>query len=364
MFVDVLLVLILVSLWAGLYQIVKQQGRILLRLERLEEQRPAESPSAEPAGLPVGTPFPAFDFPDLSGQHKELGQWRSKVVLLVHWSPGCGFCEMIAGQLAGLQQDLRKQDIQLLLLAHGEAARNRELAQEHGLSCPILLLDGQPPCAPFENTGTPVAYLLDRDGRVARPLAVGFEDVVTLARHATVQGHAESAPAAPRSHVLPGAQPLSESRIQRDGLKAGTPAPPFHLPDIRGQMVSLSDYRGRRVLLVFTDPHCGPCDELAPELARLDQAHGGNGLQFILIGRGERAENRRKAEQFGIRFPVVLQDKWKLSKEYGIFATPVAFLVGEDGILLEDVAVGPAAITALAQEGLQQRKDYESAISA
>ena len=82
------------------------------------------------------------------------------------------------------------------------------------------------------------------------------------------------------------------------------------------------------------------------------------------VGRGEAAENRRKAEQFGIRFPVVLQEKWKLSKEYGIFATPVAFLVDEDGVLMQDVAVGAEAITALAREGLKARKDYESAFSA
>jgi len=362
MFIDVMLVLILISLWLGLYQVVKQQGRILLRLDQLEAPVTAANSDPEPSGLSVGAAFPSFAFPDLSGATVQRAQFRSKQVLLVHWSPDCGFCEMIAGQLAGLQHDLQKQDIELLLLAHGDAAANRKLAEAHGLSCPILLLDGNPPLAPFEHMGTPVAYLLDREGRVARPLAVGFEDVVTLARKATAPG-AEPATAPPDPRTLPGVQPLSESRILRDGLKAGTPAPLFRLPDIGGGVVSLSDYLGRRVLLVFSDPHCGPCDELAPELAQLHQQHSRNGLQFILVGRGDRAENRRKAERFGIRFPVVLQDRWKLSKEYGIFATPVAFLVGEDGVLLQDVAVGPEAITALAREGLNQRKDSESALS-
>lgn len=364
MFVDVMLVLILVSLWVGLYQIVKQHGRMLLRLEKLEEQHAHQSQPAEPAGLPVGTPFPGFRFSDLSGRIVQLAEWRDQQVLLVHWSPGCGFCEMIAAQLAALDQELRKQNIQLLLLAHGDADSNRELAATHGLRCPILLLDGQPQCAPFASIGTPVAYLLDREGRVAGPLAVGSDDVVNLARNAMVRGVAESTtdPADPRA--LPGAQPLSASQIVRDGLKAGTPAPVFRLPNVRGGEVSLSDYRGRRVLLVFTDPHCGPCDELAPELAQLHRAHSHNGLQFILVGRGEHAENRHKAEQFGIRFPVVVQEKWKLSKQYGIFATPAAFLVGENGVLLEDVAVGAEAIRALARDGLMERKDCESAFSA
>jgi peroxiredoxin len=66
------------------------------------------------------------------------------------------------------------------------------------------------------------------------------------------------------------------------------------------------------------------------------------------VGRGSVEENRKKAEQFGFEFPVVLQDQWKLSKEYGIFATPVAFLIAENGMIAKNVAVGKEAILALA----------------
>src|SRR4051812_39164382 len=58
---------------------------------------------------------------------------------------------------------------------------------------------------------------------------------------------------------------LVHSRISRDGLKAGTPAPAFTLPrlDDRGEL-SLNELRGKRVLLVFSSPQCGPCNALAP----------------------------------------------------------------------------------------------------
>lgn len=69
---------------------------------------------------------------------------------------------------------------------------------------------------------------------------------------------------------------------------------------------------------------------------------------MILVGCGSKEENRNKAEQFGFQFPVVLQDKWKLSKEYGIVATPVAFLIAENGVIAKDVAVGKDAILDLA----------------
>ena len=65
MFVDVMLVIIVVSLCVGLYQVVKQQGRILLRLDAIEKQREKADQTPEPTGLPAGTAFPSFSIPDL-----------------------------------------------------------------------------------------------------------------------------------------------------------------------------------------------------------------------------------------------------------------------------------------------------------
>lgn len=141
-------------------------------------------------------------------------------------------------------------------------------------------------------------------------------------------------------------RPVTESRIEREGLKTGTRAPLFSLPDLHGRPISLEEYRGRRVLLVFSDPNCGPCNALAPELVRLDAEN--SALQLLMVSRGDLEENRLKAREHGFAFPLVLQDKWNLSKEYGIFATPVAFLIDEEGVIEKPVAIGADAILALA----------------
>ena len=75
-----------------------------------------------------------------------------------------------------------------------------------------------------------------------------------------------------------------------------------------------------------------------------------------MVGRGDVEENRRKAQSQGLEFPVVLQQKWELSRKYGIFATPVAFLVGEDGVIKRDVALGPDAILAMANHAVGQER--------
>jgi peroxiredoxin len=415
----VLLSLILISLWVIFYQVFKQQGRILLRLDRLEQrgqgagtglEKPGEQ--AEPSGLPPQSDFPSFGFPDLAGRAVALQEFRGRRLLLVHWNFECGFCDSIAGELARLETSFRKHNVQLLLLAYGEAKANQEQAAEHGLKCPILLMKEQEKPAPFEHEGTPAAYLLDEEGRVAAPVARGAERVLALALEVASPGPEASVAdiGTPQPSELPGKPPLAEtprphrvslprfllkreiglgdlikrvtsglgikpcvgcerraavlnrwmvfSGMAGSGLKAGTPAPIFHLPDLQGRTVSLEEYRGRRVLLVFSDPQCGPCDELAPHLVRLHRQYANDGWGVIVVGRGNAEENRRKAAQYGFEFPVLLQDrKWKVSKEYRTLATPAAFLIGEDGVIASDAAVGRDAIVALVREGRRGQKE-------
>ena len=84
---------------------------------------------------------------------------------------------------------------------------------------------------------------------------------------------------------------LARSRLNRSGLKAGAVAPEFRLPRIDGGELALTDLRGRHVLLVFSDPECGPCEELAPRLQELHQRRPD--LQVVVVSRrGRRREPR------------------------------------------------------------------------
>ncbi|MGH7226104.1 MAG: peroxiredoxin family protein, partial [Gemmataceae bacterium] len=134
---------------------------------------------------------------------------------------------------------------------------------------------------------------------------------------------------------------LQTSRLKRDGFKAGSPAPSFRLPRPDGGEVSLEEYRGRRLLLVFSDPDCGPCAELAPDLERF---HRGGDVPVLMISRRDAEANRRKIAELGLTFPVGLQRHWEISLLYGMFATPIAYLIDERGVLLADVAAGAQPI--------------------
>ena len=142
---------------------------------------------------------------------------------------------------------------------------------------------------------------------------------------------------------------LAKSRINRNGLPKGTVAPAFTLPLVTGGELSLSDYKGRRVLLVFSDPDCVPCDALAPLLQKLYSAR--QDLNIVMVSRGGFEKNRKKIAEMGLKFPIVLQDQWRLSREYAKFATPIGYLIDEGGLTASEVALGPEAIMALAARG-------------
>ena len=341
----VLLLAVVLLAWL-LVRVLQQQGRLLLRIEALERPTNVLETSEDPArgGLPLATAFPPFRLAELGGKEVGLEDFETRV-LLVHWSPECGFCREIAAHLARVQEDLHRRSTQLVLVSYGSPESNRALLEEHGLRCPVLLQPDGGTIEGFARMGTPAAYLLDDRRRVAKPVAVGAREVPKLAEEA----------AGSRRH-LASERPLSESLIEREGLKAGDSAPTFELPDLAGRPVCLTDKRGRRVLLVFSDPECGPCDVLLPDLARLEREHRENGLAVVMVGRGDLEENRRKAEAFGVGFPVVLQPGWRLSKQYGIFATPVAFLIDEEGVIESEVARGPTAILELAREALSAER--------
>jgi peroxiredoxin len=153
----------------------------------------------------------------------------------------------------------------------------------------------------------------------------------------------ESIEASPRRRVFAD-RSLANSRIKRDGLSAGTMAPPFSLPTVDGRAVGLADYAGRRVLLVFSDPACGPCMELLP---RLDAAARVSDVPVLVISRGTVEANRQKLLEARSSLTVALQANWEISKLYAKFATPIAYLVDEQGRIASEVAIGGRAILSL-----------------
>jgi methylamine dehydrogenase accessory protein MauD len=120
------------------------------------------------------------------------------------------------------------------------------------------------------------------------------------------------------------------NRVGRGGLKAGKSAPDFTLTNVEGRDVSLRDFAGRPVLLVFVQVGCGPCHAIAPELNKLARK---GGLQLLIVIHGEPEAAREWARDVKAEFPVLIQERWNVSKQYEAYATPFAFLIDAGGIV-------------------------------
>lgn len=349
--------LIAAGAWLG-YQLVRQNGRILLRLESIDGRLgPRAAPQRPPVGgLPVGTAAPDFELANLSGARRKLSEFRGQDVLLIFFDPKCGFCGRMAADLASLPTDGGDDRAVPLVITAGDAQENRKLVAQFGIRCPVLLQQRNEVAALFRAQGTPTGYRIDAAGRIASELAIGAEALLRLAAHAPLTpdgpGASANGPAVPSKQGDPS---LARSRLNRDGLKVGAAAPDFRLPRIDGGELGLSDFRGRRVLLVFSDPDCGPCDDLAPRLQTIHAERPD--LSVLVVGRRDAQANRAKAVALGLKFPIVLQKQWEISLKYAMFATPVGYLIDEQGILASDVAVGVEPIVALADVPADDRYD-------
>src|SRR5205814_2791328 len=122
-------------------------------------------------------------FSDLTRKSVACDDFRGKRVLLIHWNFECGFCESIARELGILGTSLQERNVQLVLLTYGDSGSNQEQVAEHGLNCPVLLINDEDSPAPRVNQGTPVAHSLVEQGQVARPFASGADRVGALAQH-------------------------------------------------------------------------------------------------------------------------------------------------------------------------------------
>jgi len=111
-------------------------------------------------------------------------------------------------------------------------------------------------------------------------------------------------------------------------------APDFTLQDISGRNISLSDYKGKVVLLEFWATWCPPCNASVPALVELTRKY--EQKDFIVIGvsidsDSDASEKVRKfSSSHNINFPVLLANE-TTAKIYNVISIPTSFLIGKDG---------------------------------
>ena len=117
-------------------------------------------------------------------------------------------------------------------------------------------------------------------------------------------------------------------------VKLGQQAPDFEAEDLAGHATSLSDYNGKKpVLIDFWATWCGPCRQAMPELQALHDEYGAK-IEILSINEGEPVDKvaaYATAQKSTLHF--VLDPDAGIGSKYGVTGIPTQVLVDKQGVV-------------------------------
>lgn len=295
-----------------LVHVLRQNGRLLLRLEAVEAKL-ANRVDAPLSGLPMNSDAPTFTLMDLAGEKLGLETLvrGGKPALLVFTEPGCGACDAVLPEVGQWQRDYGDH-FSIVPISRGDLKENRAKSAKYRIRN-VLIQSDREVAEAYHVEATPSAVLV-RDGRIESSLAMGADAIRGLVASAT----------------LP------------PSVKSGDLVPSLRLPDLSGQLFDLANVKSR-ALMLFWSPTCGFCQRMLDDLKKWERDPMQDAPELVVISAGGLEDNRKQ----GFRSRLLLDPYFAASRVFNSSGTPSAVLV-EHGRVASEVAVGAQAVMALA----------------
>lgn len=324
----------------SLRKIALQQTEIIRRIELMEivardgshvEREDVLSPHE---GLPVGAVVPDFELPDLNGRSVSLSEIRSagKPVLFFYVSPSCSPCSALVPEFETWQRELADK-LEIVFLSTGTAEEN--IGKFGGTSEKTILLQKHREVADlFKAQWTPAAVLVHANGRVASHVAAGDSAIREL-----VEAIAGEDLNREFAHFMPAHNGHSHTRNN----KIGEAVPEISVADIGGREITGDFFKGKPTLVTFWSTSCPHCTNMLEDLRDWDKGKGADAPNLLLFSDGAGAED----STFGLDSPVVYDPGHKTAIGFGMFGTPSAVLIDQNGRFTTETAVGAPDIWSL-----------------
>jgi thiol-disulfide isomerase/thioredoxin len=139
-------------------------------------------------------------------------------------------------------------------------------------------------------------------------------------------------------------------------LAIGDVAPDWKLTDPKGKTHSLSDYRGKVVVLDFWATWCSKCAQLMPVLEKVHQKYKDKGVVVLGVNSWETGDPVSVMHQRGMTYRVLLKGE-EMAPAYGVEAVPAIYVIGVDGkVIYFQSGVEEKGLPDAIEKYLQERK--------
>lgn len=128
--------------------------------------------------------------------------------------------------------------------------------------------------------------------------------------------------------------------------QTGFLAPDFTLQTAEGEEYTLSELRGKGVLLNLWASWCGPCRQEMPAMQAIYDRYRDDG--FIVLAVNVTSQDSESAalafaREYELNFPILMDRDGAVARLYNQRAFPTSFFIGPDGIIQEVIIGGPMA---------------------
>lgn len=145
--------------------------------------------------------------------------------------------------------------------------------------------------------------------------------------------------------ILTSRVPADSTSIRRIAAPhQGFISPDFSLPSYDGEEISLSELKGRPVVMNFWATWCPPCRAEMPAMQRVFRDYEDRGLIVLAVNSINQDSLNAVGEfieQYGLTFPILLDDQGVVANEYQIRSLPTTFFIDSKGVIREIVIGGP-----------------------
>ncbi|WP_409270218.1 redoxin domain-containing protein [Neobacillus sp. SCS-31] len=131
-------------------------------------------------------------------------------------------------------------------------------------------------------------------------------------------------------------EPKESNEAVAQGVKEGAKAPDFELKTLTGETVKLSSLKGKKVMLNFWATWCGPCKAEMPAMEKLFNEADDN-VAILGVNIDPQLDVKGFVEEYGITFPILLDEKDKVNTTYQIISIPTTFFIDSNGIIQDKV---------------------------